>query len=199
MWLIAGLSLIALSPVSLEDYSQYKQEQGSDYAQQSSGDSERVAGVFDESDKQAFQIDNLLANKKVSYEFSQLGDEVKLTANFAFDSEAAQKPETQLLKFTNNTSADKLFNLSFDYTGEGQVVANLYGGSNLQEVGSNSGSYTLVVPGLQSVELKLVRDTDSSFESYELKKPFSLRLQTALLEQELVTEDSSGNLIEVLP
>lgn len=199
LYLIAGFSLIALSPISLEDYSAYRQSQNNLAEEQTNQQEGDVAGVVDNSLYSNFQIDNLLQERQVKYNFKQIGEEFELSANFSFDQQLEEDRQIDLLKLSNNSGGDKSFQLILDYQGEDTTIAKLYAGGELEELSNYEQKYKLTVPAFQSVELVLIRDVASTYNTYELRKAFSFTLTAEELEQELLIEDSSGELVEVLP
>lgn len=178
---IATLSLVSLSPISLEDYSTYL---ATNQQIQQPG---TVAGVFDDPSNYGVRIENLLEGQDgYTYDLVELDKRHDLNLSASFNSSAPT--EVDLLAITNKSERQVAYQIDFKFTGPAKTKNALVAGPYLTALEAAPQTYQLSLPAGERVVLRLVRDVNNSYDWYELRKEYQLQLTiTSQASQQLTS------------
>lgn len=196
MLAIAALSLLSLSPVSLEDYNRYLAEEA--------GDQGQVAGITDNpAQTSGIVIENLLEGGNLSYDFAESEKKSELSLSARYTSKPTKV--LPLLRFNNSGFTTKNYRLELEYRGSDAVQTAIKTSSYLSLNNPDYATgitYNLQLPAGEAQEISLLRDVKNSFNEYELREGFDLVLKITLVEPESNLdgrEVKAPGLLEQLP
>lgn len=196
MLAIAALSLLSLSPVSLEDYNMYLVEEANNQGQ--------VAGITDNPTQTGdISIENLLEGGNISYDFSESEKKSELTLNAKYTNKPVKS--LPLLRFNNTGFTTKNYRLELEYKGSNAVQAAVKTSPYLRPYNSENASgivYDLQLPAGEAQEVSLFRDVKNSFNEYELREGYDVILKINVVEPESSIENEevkTPGLLEQLP